>query len=160
MQLTTLCTPCIAFMLVSHTCIITIGYEDPLGGKWRQLIGKVGEWFVASWHLQGYSLCLCWLRTDGLTHASKYWTYRSHVGDIDPVSLVAGWRPIFGFLHCFIGWLEREIGYGPTDRSAGVLRIMSGAIFSGAVTLSSAVDDVRSVAICGPREIRIVLDHT
>jgi hypothetical protein len=37
---------------------------------------------------------------------------------------------------------------------------MSGAIFSGAVTLSSAVDDVRSVAICGPREIRIVLDHT
>jgi hypothetical protein len=32
--------------------------------------------------------------------------------------------------------------------------------FSGAVTLSSAVDDVRMVAICGPREVRMVLDHT
>jgi hypothetical protein len=25
---TTLCTPCIAFMLVSHTCIITIGHAE------------------------------------------------------------------------------------------------------------------------------------
>jgi hypothetical protein len=32
--------------------------------------------------------------------------------------------------------------------------------FSGAVTLSSTVDNVRMVAICGPREIRMVLDHT
>jgi hypothetical protein len=32
-------------------------------------------------------------------------------------------------------------------------------IFSGAVTLSNVVDDVRRVAICGPREIRMVLDH-
>jgi hypothetical protein len=28
MHLTTLCTPCIAFMLVSHTCIIAIGHEE------------------------------------------------------------------------------------------------------------------------------------
>jgi hypothetical protein len=28
MHLTTLCTPCIAFMLVAHTCIITIGHEE------------------------------------------------------------------------------------------------------------------------------------
>jgi hypothetical protein len=28
MHLTTLCTPCIAFMLVSHTCIIVIGHEE------------------------------------------------------------------------------------------------------------------------------------
>jgi hypothetical protein len=32
--------------------------------------------------------------------------------------------------------------------------------FSGAVTLSSAIDDVRRVAICGPREICMVLDRT
>jgi hypothetical protein len=31
--------------------------------------------------------------------------------------------------HCFIGWLGREIGYGPMDRSAGVLWIASGAPF-------------------------------
>jgi hypothetical protein len=28
MHLTTLCTPCIAFMLVAHTCIIVIGHEE------------------------------------------------------------------------------------------------------------------------------------
>jgi hypothetical protein len=28
MHLTTLCTPCIAFMLVSHTFIIVIGHEE------------------------------------------------------------------------------------------------------------------------------------
>jgi hypothetical protein len=28
MHLTTLCTPCIAFMLVSHTCIIVIGHKE------------------------------------------------------------------------------------------------------------------------------------
>jgi hypothetical protein len=27
----------------------------PLGGKWRQLVGKVEEWYVASWHLHGCS---------------------------------------------------------------------------------------------------------
>jgi hypothetical protein len=32
--------------------------------------------------------------------------------------------------------------------------------FSGAVTLSSAVDDVRMVSICGPRKMRMVMDHT
>jgi hypothetical protein len=28
MHLTTLCIPCIAFMLVSHTCIIGIGHKE------------------------------------------------------------------------------------------------------------------------------------
>jgi hypothetical protein len=28
MHLTTLCTLCIAFMLVAHTCIIAIGHEE------------------------------------------------------------------------------------------------------------------------------------
>jgi hypothetical protein len=31
---------------------------------------------------------------------------------------------------CFIGWLGREAGYGPVDRSTGVLWIVSGALFS------------------------------
>jgi hypothetical protein len=38
---------------------------------------------------------------------------------------------MFGFLHCFIGWLRREIGYGPTGRSTGMLWIVSGALFLG-----------------------------
>jgi hypothetical protein len=33
------------------------------------------------------------------------------------------------YAYCFIGWLGRETRYGPTDRSAGVLCIMSGALF-------------------------------
>jgi hypothetical protein len=42
---------------------------------------------------------------------------------------------MFDFLHYFISWLGRETVYGPVDRSADVLWIVSGA-----VTLSNAVD--------------------
>jgi hypothetical protein len=100
-------------------------------GKGRQLVGKVGEWYVASRHLQGCNPHLCRLRTIQLAPMSKYWTYRSHVGDMGPVNLVAYYWWMFAFLHCFIGWLRRETGYGPTDQSADVLRIVSGALFLG-----------------------------
>jgi hypothetical protein len=33
------------------------------------------------------------------------------------------------YTYYFIGWLERETGYGPADQSAGVLWIVSGALF-------------------------------
>jgi hypothetical protein len=49
-------------------------------------LGRLGSGYVASRHLQGYSPHLCRLWTDGLAPASKYWTYRSHTGDMDPVS--------------------------------------------------------------------------
>jgi hypothetical protein len=52
------------------------------------LIRKVGEWDVASWHLQGCSPRLYRLRTNWLTPTSKYWMYWSHAGDMGPVSLV------------------------------------------------------------------------
>jgi hypothetical protein len=45
-----------------------------------------------------------------------------------PVSIVACCRQMFDFLHCFISWLGREIGYGLTDRSAGVDCV--GSLFS------------------------------
>jgi hypothetical protein len=45
------------------------------------------------------------------------------------VSLVVCCQQMFDFLHCFIGWLGRETGYGLTDRSVGVLWIVSGALF-------------------------------
>jgi hypothetical protein len=89
--------------------------------------GKSGESDVAI--LRFDSTHLCRLRTEWLVPVSKYWTYRSHVGDMRPVRLVACCWRMFGFLHCFIGWLGRETGYRPTDRSTGVLWIVSGALF-------------------------------
>jgi hypothetical protein len=55
MHLTTLCTPCLAIILVSHTCIIVIshaepGHEEPLepapveGGNYEQDPGK--PWYI------------------------------------------------------------------------------------------------------------------
>jgi hypothetical protein len=41
-------------------------------GKWRQMVEKVGEWYVASRHLQDCSPRLCQLKTDGLAPVSKY----------------------------------------------------------------------------------------
>jgi hypothetical protein len=101
----------------------------PLGGKWRPSAGKVREWYAQSRHLQGCSLCLCLLRTNGLAPVSKYWTYRSHASDMGLVSLVVYCRQIFDFLHCFIAWLGREARYEPIDRSVGVLWIVSEALF-------------------------------
>jgi hypothetical protein len=66
--------------------LITWDRVEPLGGKWRPSVGKVGECDVASRHIQGYSLHLGRLRTDGLAPASKYWTYWSHASDIDSVN--------------------------------------------------------------------------
>jgi hypothetical protein len=43
-----------------------------LGGKWRQLVGKVGERYVASRLLHGCSSRLSRLRTDELGPTSKY----------------------------------------------------------------------------------------
>jgi hypothetical protein len=45
-----------------------------------------------------------------------------------PVSLVAGYQHMLGFAP---GWLGRETGYRPTDRSIDVLWIVSGALFLG-----------------------------
>jgi hypothetical protein len=105
---------------------------EPLGGKWRPSVGKVGMWFVESRHLQDCSLCLCQLKTDGLTSTSKYWTYRSHAGVYGPskpssLSSTDAWL----CPHYFNGWLGREIGYEPVDRSAGVLWVVLGALFLG-----------------------------
>jgi hypothetical protein len=121
----------VCFTLVSLVIIgwITWDWAGPLDGKWRPLVGMVGEYYVEIWHLQGYSPSLCWLRNDGLAPASKYWTYWSHAGDMGPVSRVACYRQMFSFLYYFIGWLRRETGYGPMDRSTDVLWIVLGAIF-------------------------------
>jgi hypothetical protein len=119
---------------------ITWDRAGPLGGKWRPYVGKIGEWYVESRHLQGYRPRLCRLRTDGLAPASKYWTYRSHTGDMDPVSLVACRRHTFGFLHYFFGW-EWERNWMETRRSVSRCAgdTVENSFFLGVVTLFNSV---------------------
>ena len=87
---------------------------------------------MESRHLQGCSPRLCRLRTEGLAPVSKYRTYRSHAGDMGPVSrgsLLA--NGCLAYAYCFNGCHGRETEVGPADRSAGVLGIVSGALFLG-----------------------------
>jgi hypothetical protein len=91
-------------------------------------VGKVGEWYVKSWHLQGCSPHLYRLRTDGLAPASKYWTYQSHAGDMDLVSQVACYQQKSG-LSLLVHWLAWERNWVRKLRSAGMLWIVSGAFF-------------------------------
>jgi hypothetical protein len=49
------------------------------GDNW---LGRSGSGYVAKRHLEGCSPHLCRLRTDRMTPTSKYWTYRSHAGDM------------------------------------------------------------------------------
>jgi hypothetical protein len=51
---------------------LTGDWAGPLGGKWRPSAGMVGEWYVASRHLQGYIPRMCRLRIDELAPVSKY----------------------------------------------------------------------------------------
>jgi hypothetical protein len=53
-----------------------------LGGPVEHSEGKGGESVVAILRF------LCRLRTEGLVPMSKYRTYRSHAGDMGPVSLL------------------------------------------------------------------------
>jgi hypothetical protein len=79
-----------------------------LGGSVGHSEGKGGESGVSILRFLCGSPRLCRLRTEGLVHMSKYWTYRSHAGDISLVNLVVCYRQIFGFHYCFNGCVGRE----------------------------------------------------
>jgi hypothetical protein len=64
------------------------------------------------------SPCLCQLRTEGLVPMSKYWTYRSHVGDMGPVSLVGHHRQKV-VLSLLLHWLDWERNWVRTYVSVG-----------------------------------------
>jgi hypothetical protein len=51
--------------------------------------------------------------------------------------------------HCFIGWLGREAGYGPVDRSATRCGLCREPFFSRAVSLLNFVNDSWKVATYG-----------
>jgi hypothetical protein len=67
---------------------------------------------VESRRLQGCNPRLCRLRTDGLIPVSKYLTYRSHVGDMGPVSLIAGCQQklVFSPLPHWLLWTRGSDG--------------------------------------------------
>jgi hypothetical protein len=99
-------------------------------------------------HLQGCSPLLCRLRTDGLASTSKYWTYRSHAGDMSLVSIVAHHRQKLG-LSLLLHWLAwRETRYGTTNRSTDVLGIVSGALFLGSSGIHLNLLTTRERLLC------------
>jgi hypothetical protein len=55
--------------------MLTWDRTGPLGKNRGLSVEKGGEGDVENQHLQGGSLRLCWLRIDGLAHASKYSMY-------------------------------------------------------------------------------------
>jgi hypothetical protein len=114
----------------------------PVGGKGRPSVGKVGEWFVKSWHLQGCSPHLCRLRTDGLAPASKYWTYRSHAGDMGPISLLAGCQQKLVFSPtASLTVLGEKLGTDQWIRRSLSCGLCRNPFFSGAVDLYKSIDD-------------------
>jgi hypothetical protein len=112
-----------------------------LGGPVEHSKGKGGESVVAIPRFLYGSPCLCWLRTERLVPVSKYWTYWSYAGDMDPVSLVAYRQQVLG-LSALLQWLCWERNWGgphrPLSRTEGWSRKH---FFSGAVHLSNPVDD-------------------
>jgi hypothetical protein len=60
------------FFEVSGGELLIEDWAGPLVKSGGPSVRKSGESVVESWHLQGCSLYLCQLRTDGLATASKY----------------------------------------------------------------------------------------
>jgi hypothetical protein len=104
-----------------------------LGDQWKPHKGRAGRVLWLFWGFLCGSPRLCRLRTEWLVPRSKYWTYRSHVGDMGPVSLVAGRPQVLG-LSLPLQWLswERNWGgsHGPLSRAE---RWSREHFFSGAV---------------------------
>jgi hypothetical protein len=101
-------------------------------------VGNVGEWCVESWHLQGCSSRLCRLSIVGLAPMSKYWTYRSHAGDMGPVSLVVYHWQILGFAPTASKLAQERNWVRIMSACCGLCRE---PFFSGAVALLNFVDD-------------------
>jgi hypothetical protein len=99
-----------------------------------------GSGYVASRHLQGCSSRLCQLRTVRLAPMSKYWTYRSHVGDMGPVNLVVDNRHELGLCPpASLAGSGEKLGTDSRIGQPTCYRLCREPFFSGAV---------RSVQIC------------
>jgi hypothetical protein len=80
--------------------------------------------------------------THGLASASKYWTYRSHTGDIDPVSLVACHQLMLAFAPTasLVG-LGEKLGTDPRIGQPSHCGLCREPFFLGAVALLNSIDD-------------------
>jgi hypothetical protein len=93
----------------------------PLGESGDNWLERLGSGYMTSWHLQGCSPRLCRLRNVRLVPASKYWTYRPHVSDMDPISIVVGcqqkvdFSPLLHWLLWERSWVRTR---GSHDRRA------------------------------------------
>jgi hypothetical protein len=97
--------------------------------------------YVASQHLQGCSHRLCQIRTVRLAFATKYWTYRSHTGDMGPVSLVVDCQHSLTFPHCSLHVMGEKLSTDPRIRWPSCCRLCQEPFFLGAVDLFKFVDD-------------------
>jgi hypothetical protein len=111
--------------------------------------------------LGGCSPRLCQLRTDGLAPVSKYWTYRSHVGDMSPVSQVVCRQErvtLPPLLRC-LSWERNWVRTHESINRRAVDYI--GSPFSREQWFCpSLLMTSRKVAMRWSREIRMVWDHT
>jgi hypothetical protein len=92
--------------------------------------------------LGGCSPRLCQLRTNGLILVSKYWTYRSHIGDMGPISLVAGCQQMIDFAPtASMVVLGEKLGTNPLIDQPTCCGLCLEPCFSGAVDILNSVDD-------------------
>jgi hypothetical protein len=113
---------------------------EPLGGKWRPLVEKVGEWYVESRYLKGCSPHLCRLRTDRLAPVSKFWTYQSHAGiwPSKPSSRLSTEAWLFSTASLTV--VGEKLGTDPWIGQPSCCGLCQEPFFLGAVDLFKSVD--------------------
>jgi hypothetical protein len=82
-------------------------------------------------------------RDQVLNISIAYWCYGPSKPSIQP--LIDAWL----YPHCFIGWLRREDGYEPMDRSAAHCGLCRERFFLGVVGLLNSVDESLKVTTYG-----------
>jgi hypothetical protein len=133
----------------------------PFGEKWRHLLRKVGEWYVVSQHLQSCSPRLRRLRTNGLAPTSEYWTYWLHAGvyglskPSNLQSTKGGFTPTASMSSS-----GEKLGTDPRIGQPSCCGLCQEPFSQEQWLCTSLLTMTRKVAICGPHEIRMVLDHT
>jgi hypothetical protein len=115
---------------------------------------------VESRYLQGCSPRLSQLRTDGLAPRASFEHTEHMLVFMGPISLVVGCQQKLDFSP-LLHWLLWERSWVRTHGSISRYAVdyVRSPYSRGQWICSNLLTTVRKVAICGPREIRMVLDH-